>query len=262
VMQSARARRESQADPRQPEPVDMSVDPALGVEHAKGLEAGLLRLLERLSPAERAAYILREAFDYTSFGLEEANARQVVTRARQHVAGRRKLPANSTERRRLLAAFIAAAQHGDVASLEATLCSGCGVMSTRRRLPIPIADRGSRHARKHARRTGHPAIASAEEDERWLYRCRDDFLRRVLGRCETLRRSAGDRWQHVATTDATPPAFQERAESSEKQRFREPVPAQMLERAFSPACSACLQCASGQRSGRRLMRAKRRSPIS
>ena len=128
VIQSARSRRERQADPNHPEPVDTSADPALGVERGKGLEAGLLLLLERLSPTERAAYILREAFDYTYrdiakvLRLEEANARQVVTRARQHVADRRKLPANSTEQRRLLAAFTAAAQHGDVASLEGTLC--------------------------------------------------------------------------------------------------------------------------------------------
>ena len=59
----------------------------------------------------------------TSFGSEEANARQVVTRARQHVANGRRMPANSTEQRRLLDAFIAAAQNGDVAGLEGVLAS-------------------------------------------------------------------------------------------------------------------------------------------
>jgi len=87
-------------------------------------------LLENLSPSERAAYILREAFDYTyrdianALRLEEANARQVVTRARQHVADGRKMPANSAEQRRLFEAFIAAAQNGDVANLEGTLRTG------------------------------------------------------------------------------------------------------------------------------------------
>jgi RNA polymerase sigma-70 factor (ECF subfamily) len=128
VMQSARSRREEYAGPGLPEPVDASADPELGAERGEGLEAGILLLLEKLSPTERAAYILREAFDYTyrdianALRLEEANARQVVTRARQHVADGRKMPANSTEQRRLFEAFIAAAQNGDVASLEGTLC--------------------------------------------------------------------------------------------------------------------------------------------
>jgi RNA polymerase sigma-70 factor (ECF subfamily) len=58
-------------------------------------------LLERLSRTERAAYVLREAFDYSYreiadiLGLEEANSRQLVTRARQHLAdGRRAHPLN------------------------------------------------------------------------------------------------------------------------------------------------------------------------
>jgi RNA polymerase sigma factor (sigma-70 family) len=130
VMQSARSRRETSVGPWLPEPVDTSADPELGAERGEGLEAGILLLLEKLSPTERAAYILREAFDYTyrdianALTLEEANARQVVTRARQHVAGGRTMPATSTEQRRLFEAFIAAVQNGDVASLEGTLCGG------------------------------------------------------------------------------------------------------------------------------------------
>ena len=116
VMQSARSRRETYVGRWLPEPVDTSADPGLGAERGEGLEAGILLLLEKLSPTERAAYILREAFDYSyrdianALRLEEANARQVVTRARQHVANGRRMPANSTEQRRLLRAFIAAAQ--------------------------------------------------------------------------------------------------------------------------------------------------------
>ena len=131
VMQSARSRREEHAVPGLPEPVDTSADPELGAQRGEGLEAGILLLLERLSPTERAAYILREAFDYTyrdiakALRLEETNARQVMTRARQHVADGRRMPAHSTEQRRLFEAFIAAAQTGDVARLEGTLCGGC-----------------------------------------------------------------------------------------------------------------------------------------
>ena len=129
VMQSARSRRETYVGPWLPEPVDTSADPGLGAERGEALECGVLLLLEKLSPTERAAYILREAFDYpyrdiaNVLRLEEANARQVVTRARQHVANGRRMPASSTEQRRLLDAFIAAAQNGDVAGLEGLFAS-------------------------------------------------------------------------------------------------------------------------------------------
>jgi RNA polymerase sigma factor (sigma-70 family) len=130
VMQSARARRETCAGPWLPESVDTSgADPWLGAERGEALASGILLLLEKLTPTERAAYVLREAFDYpyraiaNVLRLEEANARQVVTRARQHVAKGRRMPARSTEQRRLLDAFIAAAQHDDVAGLESLLAS-------------------------------------------------------------------------------------------------------------------------------------------
>ena len=129
VLQSARSRRETYVGPWLPEPVDTGADPRLGAERGQALASGILLLLERLTPTERAAYILREAFDYAYrdiahvLRLEEANARQVVTRARQHVAGGRRMPANSTEQRRLVEAFIAAAREGDVAGLESDLCA-------------------------------------------------------------------------------------------------------------------------------------------
>ena len=124
VMQSARSRRETSVRSWLPDPVDISADPRLEAERSEALAFGILLLLEKLTPAERAAYILREAFDYpyrdiaNVLRLEEANARQVVTRARQHVARGRRTPASSLEHRRLLDAFTAAAQHGDVAGLE------------------------------------------------------------------------------------------------------------------------------------------------
>jgi RNA polymerase sigma factor (sigma-70 family) len=129
VMRSARLRRETYVGPWLPEPVDISADPRLGAERGQALAFGVLLLLERLTPTERAAYILREAFDYpyrdiaNVLRLEEANARQVVTRARQHVANGRRMPASPTEQRRLLDAFIAAAHNGDVAGLEGLFAS-------------------------------------------------------------------------------------------------------------------------------------------
>ena len=129
VVQSARSRRETHVAPWLPEPVDTSADPGLGAERGEALELSVVLLLERLSPAERAAYILREAFDYAYrdiadiLRLEEANARQVVSRARHHVVGGRKMPVSSTEQRRLLDSFIAAAQRGEFARLEGVLAS-------------------------------------------------------------------------------------------------------------------------------------------
>lgn len=129
VMQSARSRREMYVGSWLPEPVDTSADPGLEAEQGEGLEAGILLMMEKLSPMERAAYILREAFDYpyrdiaNVLRLEEANARQVVTRARQHIANDRRMPANSIEQRRLLKTFIAAAQNGDVAGVESLIAS-------------------------------------------------------------------------------------------------------------------------------------------
>jgi RNA polymerase sigma factor (sigma-70 family) len=130
VMQSARARRETDMGPWLPEPTDTSSDPWLPAERDQALARGVRMLLERLTPTERAAYILREAFDYayrdiaSILRFEEANARQIVSRARQHVAGGRRMLVSATEQRRLLDSFIAAAQLGDVDDLEGVLASG------------------------------------------------------------------------------------------------------------------------------------------
>jgi RNA polymerase sigma-70 factor (ECF subfamily) len=111
-------------------------------------------LLEKLSPTERAAYVLREAFDYPYrqiaeiLQLEEANTRQLVTRARQHIADGRRTPVNADEQRRLLEAFIAAAQKGDIATLEGLFASdvvsysdGGGVVRTAARAPVSGSER-------------------------------------------------------------------------------------------------------------------------
>jgi RNA polymerase sigma-70 factor, ECF subfamily len=86
-------------------------------------------LLEKLSRTERAAYVLREAFDYPHrqiveiLHLSEANTRQLVTRARKHISDGRHAPVSSVERQHLLNAFIAAAQKGDLRALEGLFAS-------------------------------------------------------------------------------------------------------------------------------------------
>src|SRR5262249_23461503 len=129
VLHSARSRRETCAGESLPELVDPRADPGMRAERREALSLGVLDMLETLSPMERAAYILREAFDYPYrdiadlLRLEVANARQVVTRARQRVTNGRRVAASSTQRERLLDAFLAAARHGDVGGLECFLAS-------------------------------------------------------------------------------------------------------------------------------------------
>jgi len=125
VSHSARSRRETYSESWHPEPVDARSDPGWGAEIGESLRLAVLRLLEKLTPRERAAYILREAFDYSYRQIgdilqtEEANSRQLVSRARKRIDRGRCSPVSSREHRRLLEAFVAAAKNGDLAPLKA-----------------------------------------------------------------------------------------------------------------------------------------------
>lgn len=146
TLDSARVRREQYVGPWVPEPITDAHDPLLGAKHAESLSLAVLLLLERLTPLERAAYVLHEAFDYP-YGqvaelleTSEANARQLGSRARAHLDRERGVTVSGAERERLLAAFIAAAQSGDLATLEAvlaedvlTLSDGGGVVAAARK---------------------------------------------------------------------------------------------------------------------------------
>lgn len=129
ALTSARAAREAYVGPWLPEPVDTSADPLLGAERAEALSLAVLLLLERLTPAERAAFVLHAAFDYPHDRVAEvletsvANARQLYSRARKHLEAQRSAPVDPAERARLLGAFLAAAEAGDLAALEGVLAS-------------------------------------------------------------------------------------------------------------------------------------------
>jgi RNA polymerase sigma-70 factor (TIGR02957 family) len=129
-LRSARARRERYVGEWLPEPLLASdeADPARHAEVADSLSLAFLVLLERLSPEQRAAFLLREVFDYPYdeiariVGKSEDNARQLVTRARRQVQERRPRFEASRERRQVLARrFFAAAVDGDLAALEELL---------------------------------------------------------------------------------------------------------------------------------------------
>ena len=127
VLRSARTRRESYVGPWLPEPLleDPAPGPASRAELADSLSLALLVLLERLSPVERAAYLLREVFGYEYAQIAaiiertEVNSRQLVTRARRHLeASRPRFDADEAARDALLERFLAAAEEGDMEALE------------------------------------------------------------------------------------------------------------------------------------------------
>ncbi|QAY60109.1 RNA polymerase sigma-70 factor [Microbacterium protaetiae] len=125
ALQSAHVRRETYIGPWLPEPVNTEDDPGLGAERSEALEYAVLILLEKLTPTERAAYVLREALDYPYERIAEViqttavATRQLVSRARKHLASERKATTDAASHRRLLEAFLAAAQRGETAQLEA-----------------------------------------------------------------------------------------------------------------------------------------------
>lgn len=124
VLQSAHTKRETYIGPWLPEPVNTADDPALGAERAEALQFAILLTLEKLTPTERAAYILREAFDYPYPRIAEVisssvvSARQLVSRARAHLESARHVPAGPAHQRRLLEAFLVAARSGNAQQLE------------------------------------------------------------------------------------------------------------------------------------------------
>jgi RNA polymerase sigma-70 factor, ECF subfamily len=127
VTQSAWARRETHIEPQLVDPVDAGANPAPGAEQGEALELAVRILLEKLSPAERAVYVLREAFDYPyrqisqTLRLSEANARQLAARARRRLSGELCRPVAASGAQALLDAFLAAAQTGELATLEQLL---------------------------------------------------------------------------------------------------------------------------------------------
>lgn len=129
VRRSARVNHETSIGLRYAELADDASDPSLGVERRERLEVAVRTLLEKLSPSERAVYLLREAFGYpyqdiaAVLPIGEANARKLATRARERLSADYRRPVRSAEQDRLLHAFDAAAQTGDVAALEELLAA-------------------------------------------------------------------------------------------------------------------------------------------
>jgi RNA polymerase sigma-70 factor (ECF subfamily) len=158
-LRSARVRREVYVGPWLPEPlvgVDAH-DPLAATSLAESLSTAFLVLLERLTPTQRAAFLLREvfAFEYADVArildASEANARQLVQRAKQHIAeGRPRFSPDAQRADELAQRFLAACTTGDLDGLVGMLsedavawADGGGKFAAARR-PVKGAERVSR----------------------------------------------------------------------------------------------------------------------
>jgi RNA polymerase sigma-70 factor (ECF subfamily) len=146
VLKSARVKREEYVGPWLPDPVTdtASLAPDAQTELAEDLSVALLLALERLSPLERAAFLLHDVFDYSfaqvaeALGRTEAACRQLAARARTHVREAR--PRGVTPQRKasapvdpkhaeLVSAFISASRSGDLDTLMRLLASDARVVA-------------------------------------------------------------------------------------------------------------------------------------
>jgi len=129
-LQSARVQREEYVGEWLPEPLatDAASDPSGVLRADESISMAFLVMLERLTPVERAVFLLREIFEYryadiaTALGLEAANCRQILRRAQQHVrAVRPRFTTSTREHDELLERFREATQSGDMGGLLALL---------------------------------------------------------------------------------------------------------------------------------------------
>ncbi|HEU4948602.1 MAG TPA: RNA polymerase sigma-70 factor [Kribbella sp.] len=132
VLRSARVRREEYVGPWFPEPLltDPYEDPARTAELADSVSMAALLLLERLSPLERAVFVLREVFGFSfreiasAVERSEAACRQLAMRARRHIdAGQPRFETDRRERDELAERFFAAFRDGDVEGLRELLAA-------------------------------------------------------------------------------------------------------------------------------------------
>jgi len=123
-LQSARMKREQYLGPWLPEPIftGEAIDPSATAQIQVSLSMAFLLLLAKLTPAERAAFLLHEVFDYDYaevaeiLGKSEANCRQILWRARQHITeGRPRFDTSPEHHQKLLQEFLSAASRGDLA---------------------------------------------------------------------------------------------------------------------------------------------------
>ncbi|MFI6493332.1 RNA polymerase sigma-70 factor [Streptomyces sp. NPDC050564] len=138
VLRSARLRRAEYVGPWFPEPLltDPYEDPERSAELADSLSMASLLLLERLSPLERAVFVLREVFAFgfpeiaSAVGRSEAACRQLAVRARRHMdEGRPRFEADRREREELAGRFFDAFREGKVDGLRELLAADVSLVA-------------------------------------------------------------------------------------------------------------------------------------
>jgi len=137
ALRKAKARREDYIGPWLPEPeVAPFADEDGEDDRAERVSLGFLHVLERLTPDERAAFILHDAFDCGYYEIAvalnktEVACRKLVSRARERVrSGRPRFETDRAQQQRVLTTFLAAAQTGDTAAMKALLTSDAVVYS-------------------------------------------------------------------------------------------------------------------------------------
>ncbi len=198
-LKSAKKRRETYVGPWLPEPLvgeDARLPVGAEVENAEAVSLAFLLVLERLSPLERAAYLLREVFDYSypevaSFlSRDEAAVRQLVHRAGEHVKKARPRFAPSPEaHREILERFAVACASGDLSSItpllhrDVTLWSDGGGKVHAARNPIDGADPVGRFIVGILKRANAGWVTAIEEVNGWpsLVAREDGAVRAVVG---------------------------------------------------------------------------------
>ena len=137
ALRKAKARREDYIGPWLPEPeVAPFADEDGEDDRAERVSLGFLHVLERLTPDERAAFILHDAFDCgydeiaVALNKTEVACRKLVSRARERVrSGRPRFETDRAQQQRVLTTFLAAAQTGDTAAMKTLLTSDAVVYS-------------------------------------------------------------------------------------------------------------------------------------
>jgi RNA polymerase sigma-70 factor, ECF subfamily len=211
-LRSARARRERYVGAWLPEPLVTSNEPdaAEHAETADSLSLAFLVLLERLSPVQRAVFLLHDVFGYGYDEIarlvdkSEANCRQIAARARRHVeAGRPRFEASRRQRDELARRFFAAMDRGDTEGLvgllagDAVLYGDGGGKAPAMTAPVHGAERVARLLLGLTRRgravgiggrlaevNGHPGLITLDPEGRVLGILALDI---VEGRVQTVR---------------------------------------------------------------------------
>ena len=203
VLRSARVRRETYVGEWFPEPLlaDPYQDPQRSAELADSVSTAALLLLERLSPLERAVFVLRDVFGFgfaeiaAAVGRSEAACRQLAVRARHHMeAGRPRFETDRRVRAQLAARFFDALRDGDVAGLRELLAADVQMLgdgggkgpALARASPAPTtwsgssrrssrsstgSTPGSNRARSTAVRVRWSATGTATWSPRWCWTC-------------------------------------------------------------------------------------------